>query len=74
MSEDAISLLSPIEPLTFTSTDASMSPVEVAVYNAAIDAAIATIRATRLTGELGLVSMVQPLLDALATEVGGLKL
>lgn len=72
--DDQLSFLAPIEPLTFTSTDASMSPVEVAVYNAAIDAAIATIRATTLTGAPDLVSMVQPLLDALATEVGGLKL
>ncbi len=71
---DQLSFLAPIDPIAFKQAGIALSPMETAIYNAAIDAAIATIRATTLTGAPDLVSIVQPLLAALAIEVGGLKL
>lgn len=72
--EDQLSLLPDIEPLTFTEADTALSPAETAIYNGAIDAAIASINATNLIGPPDLVAMARALLDAVAGEVEGLKL
>ncbi len=72
--EDQLSLLPDIEPLTFEQAAATLSPMEAAVHNAAIDAAIATVNATTLEGPQYMVEAARDLLNALAKEMEGLKL
>jgi hypothetical protein len=72
--DDQLSLLPDIEPLTFEQAAATLTAMETAIYNSAIDAAIASVNATSLTGPPDLVTLAKALLDAVAVELGGLKL
>lgn len=71
--DDQLTFLDPIEPLTFE-LETDLDIASKTAHNAALDAAIASVNSTVLNGPDDLVVMARALLDAVAAELGGLKL